>query len=243
MPPLKTYELVPGIFLDARRTVWLEGERVLAIADPHLGYAWAQRERGLLLPLSVHDKTIPRLLQLQADYSPREIVVLGDVVHRAVPIPALKEELEKFVEQLGQRSRLIFLQGNHDKGFGKLFHPGLASLQLSSEYSVGPHLFLHGDGKDQLEARELLDSVSQQQGIIFIGHEHPAVSIGDGVTTALKCPCFLVSERLIVLPAFSQWAAGSTRGHYAFMSALCHEVQFTSAVAILGDKLLPKALN
>jgi len=68
-----------------------------------------------------------------------------------------------------------------------------------------------------------------------MGHEHPAISVGDGVTTSVKCPCFLISRRVIVLPAFSLWAAGGVE--------MALRERFDHAVAILGDKLLPIPLN
>ncbi|MCC6233574.1 MAG: hypothetical protein IT580_13070, partial [Verrucomicrobiales bacterium] len=39
-------EVTPGVWLDARRAVWLEGHRALLVADVHLGYVWAERQRG-----------------------------------------------------------------------------------------------------------------------------------------------------------------------------------------------------
>jgi metallophosphoesterase superfamily enzyme len=75
-----------------------------------------------------------------------------------------------------------------------------------------------------------------------MGHEHPAITIGDGVTTSQKCPCFLVSESVIILPAFSSWAAGTNIHAYEFMSETARAAKFTQAIAICGEKLLPISL-
>ena len=44
-------EISAGIWLDHRRAVYLEAERILCVADLHLGYAWAHRFSGQLMPL------------------------------------------------------------------------------------------------------------------------------------------------------------------------------------------------
>jgi metallophosphoesterase superfamily enzyme len=51
----------------------------------------------------------------------------------------------------------------------------------------------------------------------------------------------MVSERVIVLPAFSRWTAGTDIRH-PLMSSFARAAKFTRAIAICGDKLLPIAL-
>ncbi len=71
-----------------------------------------------------------------------------------------------------------------------------------------------------------------------MGHEHPAVRVGDGIAS-MKCPCFLVSQRVVILPAFSEWSAGADFRAHPFMSPLANSVKFHTAYAILAGKLLP----
>ena len=70
---------------------------------------------------------------------------------------------------------------------------------------------------------------------LIVGHEHPAISLGDGVASHMKCPCFLVGENVLMLPAFSCWAAG-TNIHSAQWSC---PTEFSQVIAICNDKLLP----
>ncbi|RYY91444.1 MAG: hypothetical protein EOO11_22700, partial [Chitinophagaceae bacterium] len=79
-------ELAPGIHLDVRRAVWLPETGTLAVSDLHLGYVWAHRHSGQMLPVSMAEETVPRLLELVTAYKPKELVLLGDIVHRAVPV-------------------------------------------------------------------------------------------------------------------------------------------------------------
>jgi putative SbcD/Mre11-related phosphoesterase len=236
--------LDPAIVLDVRRAAWFPRERVLAVADLHLGYAWAHRLSGQLMPITPANDTLARLQELQRDYEPREIVVLGDIVHRAMALPALEEELRELFNVLSPRSQLTFLAGNHDRELQQMMKHWLLPIELAAAREVGTNLFLHGDAANAVAhtaaASPRLKSAARPR--VIIGHEHPAISIGDGVTTSQKCPCFLVSERVIVLPAFSRWAAGTDIRCHPLMSPFARAAKFTRAIAICGDKLLPIAL-
>jgi len=210
-------KIEPGIWLDARRAIWFEELSILAVADLHIGYNWAHRHSGQLLPLHQPDDTVTRLKELCDFYKPREFLLLGDIVHRALPLPQIEAELQRLLAELtGTHLRLI--AGNHDRFLEKLI-----SAPLETEYVHGKYLFVHGH------------QTSKRSERIVMGHEHPAISVGDGVATSVKCPCFLVSREVIVLPAFSLWAAGGVE------MALQH--RFEHAVAILGEKLLPIRLK
>jgi putative SbcD/Mre11-related phosphoesterase len=234
---LHRHQLAPGLFLDSRRAVWLERESVLAVADLHLGYVWAQRAEGNLLPLSAPDDALARFAALLHEYQPREVVVLGDIVHRAVSLEPIREELRQLCRLCSKLpdTRLQLLAGNHDRALAVLLRECEIALPLTPNARIGPHVFLHGD-------RPSAEGAPGEGGRVFMGHEHPAISLGDGVK-GLKCPCFLVADDLIVLPAFSTWAAGSEVRGGQFMSALAQRARFTQAVAIMGERLLPVPLR
>lgn len=208
-------QIEPGIWLDARRAIWFERLSILAVADLHIGYNWAHRHGGQMLPLHQPDDTIGRLKALCDFYKPSELLLLGDIVHQALPLPEIQAELQKLVTQL---SGVRLIAGNHDRFLEKL-----VAAPLSSEYVRGGYLFVHGHLPSERPER------------IVMGHEHPAISVGDGVATSVKCPCFLISRKTIVLPAFSFWAAGGVE--------MALRQRFEQAVAILGDKLLPIPLK
>jgi hypothetical protein len=233
--PRSVVDLPGGVRLDARRAVWLESPPVLAVADLHLGYAWAHRHAGQMLPLSAKEDSIERLLELVADYQPRTLVLLGDIVHAAVPVRALEEELRRLASELSGRTALRLLAGNHDRALAPLLQRCGIGLALESSLRVGPHLLMHGDGANGLEQ---ISAIRDNGGRIFMGHEHPAIRIGDGVA-GVKQPCFLVADDLIVLPAFSAWAGGANVRQGQFLSALAASARFGTAHAILAGKLLP----
>jgi hypothetical protein len=131
---------------------------------------------------------------------------------------------------LSPRSQLTFLGGNHDRDLQKVLEQWLLPIELAESREVAGNVLVHGDRAWREQDRGKR---------IFMGHEHPAISIGDGVTTSQKCQCFLISETVIILPAFSRWAAGTDIHSYEFMSETARAAKFSRAIAICGDKLLP----
>ena len=234
-------EIAPGIQVDARRAVWLPETRTLAVSDLHLGYVWAHRHSGQMLPLSAVDETVSRLTSLVEDYAAQELVLLGDIVHRAVPVPALEQELRRVSEDLGSRTTLRWVAGNHDKRLAQLLRDLRLPVELLTEYRAGPHLLVHGDAPAEIASQHLA-SVRSIAGRVILGHEHPAFTLSDGVASSMKCPCFAASDELVVLPAFSEWAAG---GDITRRSYLSHYLQLSrpQRVAVcVGRKLLPLPL-
>jgi len=228
------YEVAPGIWLDARRALWLAKPRVLAVADLHIGYAWAHRQTGQLMPITAPDDVTERLAQLREEYRPGRIVLVGDIVHRAVPIRPVSDEFRRLLRSFPTEITVNLVMGNHDRGLQELVGD---SAGVKCYTSIGNYVFLHGDaGSGEAVAEAIRDAEHRDQWIIM-GHEHPAVTLTDSAATWEKYPCFLICDRLIVLPAFSRWAAGNSRDEYLSPLLQCRSVQMR--VAILGDRLVP----
>ena len=79
-----------GASADARGALWIADVKCLVMADIHLGYAWVQRRRGQMIPVNAPDATVDRLVELQSDYGPEQIIFLGDLVHAAVGLEPLR---------------------------------------------------------------------------------------------------------------------------------------------------------
>jgi uncharacterized protein len=230
-PILQSLEFLLGIVFDARRAVYFRDHNLLAVADLHLGYAWTHRAQGQLMPVAPKDNALERLAAVLADYKPAHLVLLGDIVHRALPVPALLDELRALLALADGKCELILLAGNHDRKLQQLLKQLNAKDALCAEHSAGENIFLHGDRAPTQAATRYI-----------IGHEHPAICLGDGVATSRKFPCFLISENVITLPSFSSWSAHTPFPHYEFMSPLAKAARFQTALAILGDRLLPVPL-
>ena len=237
MAATSTATLANGLVLDARRGVFLRASRTLAVADLHLGYAWAKRTRGALLPVT-DDDTTQRLAELQRTYRPQRLVVLGDIVHEALALPALEKLLREFCDRLGRTSELIFCFGNHDRHLEKRVRDWQLPVTCQRQLTLDGHELLHGDMLPCATDAEVFTLSSAPAVSRIIGHEHPAITLGDGVATRVKCPAFLVANDLLVLPAFSSWAAGCEFGRQPFLGPLARAAKFHTAFACVGPRLL-----
>ena len=239
------YQLNDDVILDVRRAVWLERERVLVISDLHLGYAWAQRYEGQLMPIGAPDDTVSRIDALCREYRPAQLILLGDIVHRALPVQGIESELRQLLAAVDQlQVRPAFILGNHDRHLEKLFAKLSFQHQIQRDLAIGRFEFRHGDnpnvtGRASVPSSGGLDDLSLNNRCLFMGHEHPAISLGDGVSSHMKCPCFLVSDHVIILPAFSRWAAGTSINSAQWNSQVTEAISFSKAIAICNDKLLP----
>lgn len=239
---LTRLELSPGLWLDARRAAWLEKERALLVADLHLGYAWAHREQGNLMPIAAPEDTLDRLEALAADYAPREIIVLGDVIHAAVTEDAVMADLRR-LHQLAGGVPVRLIAGNHDVHLASMLRQAGLEAAVVREIILGGNLLLHGDAGDETEADARCLAAVERGGCVILGHEHPAINLSDGVATTVRCPCFLVGEDVLVLPAFSPWSAGTNIRHGVFLSPYVRRAKLTQTIAIVANRLLPMPIR
>lgn len=234
--------LDPGTLLDARGAVWFPGHGLLAIADVHLGFPWVQRQRGQLLPIAAADDTNLHLGELMTEYRPARTVVLGDLVHAGLDLPPLENALKTFVATVGCCGDLVVVAGNHDRRLDELRQRWNLRFTLVPSLEVGDRLFVHGDDAS-VPLAKAWRATHGAAGQVVMGHEHPAVVLGDGVASTARCPCFLVAPDRLVLPAFSPWSAGGDVRSGRWLSPLAREAAWTQVVAILGQRLLPVPWN
>ena len=230
MPKPESIVLSPAITVDSRLAAWVKAERTLIVADLHLGYAWAHRSGGQLMPLSRPATVVDRLRALIKDYNAERLVILGDVIHHAVQVEGLRKELDD-LSSLTALCEVVLIPGNHDRRLKEVL--GSTPLKVSEEkaFRIGPHLCLHGD--------QSTAEVPEAEGWTFLGHEHPALRLGDGVATSAKVPAFWLGERAVVLPAFSEWAAGTAFGSPSgILGPVARKMIWREAVAVIGSRCL-----
>ena len=178
-------EVQPGIWLDSRLALWLQSERLLAVADLHWGYAASHRARGNLLPVWGDEEIETRLDGLLQDYRPAEMLWLGDVVHAAEGAARAEQFLRRTIG-----FPITVLAGNHDRRWRGA---------VASTAQRGRFFFHHGDVERTVPAGS----------VEVIGHHHPAVAWYDGAGGSIKLPALLAGATRLVLPAFSPWATGT----------------------------------
>ena len=175
---------------DARLALFQEEAGWLAVADLHYGYEKSQQAAGALFPAWGMDEIELRLGSLLADYQPRTLLILGDLIHTGVAM----EDFLRWMEKIQARvPEVILIRGNHDRR--------IRSLPLQDHWRIGSMVFHHGHLPLGLEEKQAGD-------VIFSGHLHPAFTLSDGAGFRQKLPVLCQTATGWVLPAFSPWAAG-----------------------------------
>ncbi len=171
------------------RAVYLPSERTPVLADVHLG---RDRASAVSFPLSEREDTLERLDALLSRFSPREVVIAGDLLHSFEYLPRGVEPtlraFERRIEEAG--ARLVATRGNHDTLIDSVLE------EVVSEYRVGETLVCHGH-----------ERAPESAGYV-VGHVHPAITI-----EGEKRPCYLRGPAadgspVLVLPAFTRLAGG-----------------------------------
>ncbi len=225
-----------GIVVDSRRAIWLVETRTVAVADTHFGHGWVERQRGLLLPVPpTEEGGLGRIAQLIWDYEPARLVVVGDVVHASRNLPALEAECRKLVSlcEVAQ-TELVLVLGNHDRGLPRQLESWGMTARCEPEFRDGRFHFLHGDEPP----RTVDGGPGGSGGFRIVGHEHPSITLRGNANRCARCPSFLLGESVLVLPAFTERAAGCDVGRGRFLGPVASEARFRFAVACVGDRLL-----
>ena len=178
--------IASDVLLDGRLALFHETQKWLAVADLHFGYELSQRLAGRLIPLWGMTSIEARLAELLDEYQPRQLIIVGDLVHDG----ASAEAASKLLARLGQRCTVIALAGNHDRHVER-------TIEFVPRWETPEFLFQHGHCASEVTDR-----------IRIIGHHHPAATIRDGAGLRLKFPALIQQERCWILPAFSPWAGG-----------------------------------
>jgi metallophosphoesterase superfamily enzyme len=178
-------EIESGVRLDVRRALWLAATGSLVVADLHWGYAASHRAAGNLLPAWGDAAIAAALDALVADYQPREMIWLGDVIHAA----AGRARAEAYLH--AAKVPVVVLRGNHDRAWQH--QPTSTALERAG------FVLHHGDA--------VLPSLPTDRREL-VGHHHPAAVWDDRAGARLRLPALVTGPRRWIMPAFSPWAAG-----------------------------------
>jgi uncharacterized protein len=158
------------------------GARTAVIADVHLGYEWARGTSGDCLPAHSLAETLAKLARLLARATIDRLVIAGDLVESFQPCARTTADVRRLTRWLDERGVvLVRLAGNHDPRHV----PPLPETMEVAGWTVG-------HGHRPITAPRTIS-----------GHHHPVLRAG-----GVCAPCFLAGPRMIVLPAFSDNAAG-----------------------------------
>ncbi|GIU71138.1 MAG: phosphoesterase [Candidatus Nitrosocaldaceae archaeon] len=178
----------------------------LIISDTHLGLE-EQRERlGISIPISVTDTIIDYIIKPVKELSCKRVILLGDVKHEFGK-PSSEEwfAVRKMIKSIReQRAEPEVVRGNHDNYIINILRN--MDVKLHDPYLLfDTYFFMHG----HIDLEDRFDDAKY----IFLGHEHPAITIRDDVNAKHRFKAFLVgrinNRKIIVLPSASPLAYGN----------------------------------
>ncbi len=181
------------IRLLADRAVYMERTKSLIISDIHLGKAATFRRFGIPIPHGTTEEDLARLDRLIESTNATRLLVLGDLLH-SVHGKAVKtlQAVERWRAHHSSVEMLL-IPGNHDRAAGEI--PTAWKIKRVCEtFLEGPFLFSHDD--------------CESESFVIHGHLHPKVAIGVVAGARKSFPCFILSPRKLVLPAFGSFTGG-----------------------------------
>ncbi len=209
---------------------------ILVVADLHLGYEDALRERGVELPYEQYPWIKKEILRYLDEYNPEIVVLNGDIKHEFGG--ALSQEWREVLDLLrtlkSRGIKIEVVRGNHDNYLIPiLLREG---IEIKDPYLViDGIMFFHGH-KDLLAVPEGVE-------LIVMGHEHPAIALRDDLGGSHRFKAFLEGKyldiRLLVIPALSPLAPGTDIikvGKESLLSPLLRRAELDEFTVYIADE-------
>jgi putative SbcD/Mre11-related phosphoesterase len=145
--------------------------KTLVIADPHIGWEMALRDRGIHVP-SQTPKLLQKLVTVLSKYKPDALLILGDVKYTVVAAkPGEWHDIPNFFTELKNHvSDIAIVRGNHDANLEPLLPESIKLLPATGTI-VGDIGLFHGH---RWPSPTLLKCKT-----LIMGHLHPVVVFRD----------------------------------------------------------------
>ncbi len=214
-------------------TLFLEKQKILVIADSHIGYEESLNKQGVLIPRLQFKEIMKHLEPVFKQVKPELIVMLGDIKHEfgTISRQEWRDTLNLLDFLMSKANKIILIKGNHDTILGPLADK--KGLAVRDSFLADDVLFVHG--------HKLMDEKSEpfkKAKTIIIGHEHPAISLRDGPRVE-KYKCFLLGKykkkNLIVMPSFNFVTEGTDVMQEKLLSPFISSISDFEAF-VVGDK-------
>jgi putative SbcD/Mre11-related phosphoesterase len=194
------------------------------IADLHLGYAAARQASGEAVPELGEQILCQRVLRLLDSYRVQRLIIAGDLVEHGKSGHAAARRFVAMVRKKGVS--VVLVPGNHDRNLPDL--PGLE--RISPSLMVGTWKIIH-------------QTENTDEDCCILGHLHPVIR---SPAFSGQVPCYLLTERRLLLPAQSEDAfGGNVLTWKEWRQAQCHaivkeELLALGSVAELREQLQTK---
>jgi putative SbcD/Mre11-related phosphoesterase len=189
---------------DSYPALYLRDYRTLVMADLHIGYESALKEKGVFLPQASYPYMKSAIEGMLKMTHAEHVIFVGDVKHEFG-----KPSAQEWVEVQDLLAFLIdggigvhVVRGNHDNYILAILNR--LGIQLHDPMmQLDSTVLIHGDKDVQ---------IPPETKTVIMGHEHPAVSSRDLSGSRYKFKCFLVGRhrkfKLVVMPALSPLSSG-----------------------------------
>ncbi len=208
----------------------------LVMADLHLGYEDALREKGVELPYEQYPWIKREIMRYIREREPETVILNGDIKHEFGG--ALSQEWREVLDLIRslreEGVRIEVVRGNHDNYLIPILLK--EGIDIRDPYLILDNvMYFHGH-------KELL-AVPKGVDLIVMGHEHPAISLRDDLGGGHKFKVFLKGNYLgievLVLPALSPLAPGTDIlrvGSSGLLSPLLRRVDLDSFIVYIVDE-------
>lgn len=174
-----------NLVLTNQRLIYWPKLKTIILSDLHLGKAAHFRKNGIPVPGDISKHDLNRLAILINHYQAQKVIIVGDLIHAGA-----NTEVEFFKELTENHLNTIFIliKGNHDQ----LTENRLKLIGINEVY-------------DEL-CLENIHFIHQPSEVLqpnISGHIHPGVSLEFATKNRMRLPCYVVTEKEIILPAFS----------------------------------------
>jgi DNA ligase-associated metallophosphoesterase len=164
----------------------------LVVADLHWGKAAAFRSAGIPIPGGATRRDLDRLDTAVARTGARRLVVLGDLFHaRAGRVASRTLAALRDWRAARESLEIQLVRGNHDRHAGDP-PADLRVNALDAPAFLPPFVLRH-------------EPAVSEAGYTLAGHVHPGIVLTGRALFRERLPCFVVGERLAVLPAFGSF--------------------------------------
>lgn len=184
------------VLLPERALFW-PAAATLVVADLHWGKAATFRAAGIPVPAGSTGDDLARLDEALGRTCARRLVVLGDLFHaRAGRVAAATLAQLRRWRGPDPELEILLVRGNHD------LHAGdpPADLRINCVTApafVPPFVLRH-------------EPAESPAGYTLAGHVHPGLLLCGPALQRERLPCFLLRERVALLPAFGSFTGLGT---------------------------------
>lgn len=172
-----------------QKALFWKKQRILFIADLHLGKINHFRKSGIAVPSRANDHNLELLMDVIGLSKPERIIFLGDLFHSYY-----NTEWEVVGEVVKHFSSVSFelVLGNHDVMSERQYEN--KGIIVYDDLTIGPFLFTHHP----------METIPE--GVYnMAGHIHPGIHLKGKGRQSLTLPCFYFGSRQAFLPAFGNF--------------------------------------